>query len=164
MTKKNNTNKNSRKNITISSILEEEDDDFQYYRDILLYTKLKDEGKIESEFIGNKKGDNKDKEISNDVDDISNTEFKVWYLTKWLLKNNRRLREATQGSHKSTYTKTHSEIQKTSTFVNRLIELGLVVLNRTEPSDRNTDTPTSIYEISLLGMLVASMVRFKTLT
>jgi hypothetical protein len=163
MIKKHNTNKNDKKNITISYILKEDDDDVQYYRDILLYTKLKSECKIEPEFGSNKKGHNNNV-IDNNDDDISDTEFKVWYLTKWLLKHNRRLREAIKGSHERTSYKVHSEKQKASTYVNRLKELGLVDFRRTESSDRNNNTPTSIYEVTRLGLLIASIVEFKTLT
>ena len=79
MSKKNNTNRSREIKITIRQILDGNDDDSEFYRDILRYIIGKKKGNIENET--GKKGNE------------SKFEFRVWELCKWLLKNNRQLRD-----------------------------------------------------------------------
>jgi len=159
LTKGNITNKNRGGKITISQILDGTDVDSEFYRDILRY------------IIGKRNEETKP-EIKNKVrkedirdNDSSNTEFRSWELSKWLLKNNRQLREANEGSKKSTYSKTHSKIQNVSSSLDKLIDLDLVVISKEdEPSLRNPKITTKVYDVTLLGMLIASLVEFKMLT
>ena len=93
MTKKNNTNKSKGKKITISQILDSGDFDSEFYRDILRYIVGKKKGKIKSEVVYKKAKIEKNGE---DKVDASNTEFRIWELSKWLLKNNHELRKKTR--------------------------------------------------------------------
>ncbi len=159
MTKKNNTNKIKGEKTTILQILDGTDVDSEFYRDILRYIIGKRDGKIKPEIK------NKDRNEVNKDNNSSNTEFRVWELSKWLLKNNRQLRDTNKGSKKSTYSKTHSKIQNVSSSLNKLIDLDLIVISKEgEPSLRNPKIPTKVYDVTLLGMLIASLVEFKILT
>ncbi|MBA3749571.1 MAG: hypothetical protein H0X03_01490 [Nitrosopumilus sp.] len=149
MTKKNNTNKTKEKKITISDILDENNDKTEIYKDIFQFIILK--GKENSK---------------NEIDPqqyFSNSGFRVWDLSKWLLKNNRELSEKFQGSHQSTYSKTHSKIQNVTTLLSNLEELNLIVKGEKVPSLRNYKIETEIYNLSLDGILIASLIDFKKL-